>query len=100
MSPGNGSNPNGSTTVSVSWYPARPGFDYGYCIMCRNEVAEAIRKAVASGVASYHVGSRGLQRFTLSELQDLLTFWTNAANDALLGVSSSIQSRRGVPCDV
>jgi hypothetical protein len=90
---------NGSTTVAVPWYPVRPGFDYDYCIMCRNEVAEALRKAVASGVASYHVGSRGLVRFSIADLQGLLTFWTNAANDAALGVSSSIQSRRGVPCD-
>jgi hypothetical protein len=91
---------NGSVTVTVPWYPPRPGFDYAYCIMCRNEVAEALRRAVSSGVASYNIGSRGLARFSLHDLQDLLTFWTNAANDALLGVSSAIQCRRGVPCDV
>ena len=68
--------------------------------MCRNEVAEALRKAVNSGVASYNVGSRGLTRFSIPDLQALLTFWTNAANNALLGFSSAIQCRRGVPCDV
>jgi hypothetical protein len=54
-----------------------------------------------SGVVEYHVGSRGLKRFTLSDFQHAFEFWSNAANDALVaGLGSAIQSRRAVPCDV
>lgn len=87
--------------TSVNFYPVPNGsWTYDFCILCRDEVVAAIRKAVNSGAYEYHVGSRGLKRFTLKELQDLLAFWTNAANDAALGYSSAIQTRRGVPCDV
>jgi hypothetical protein len=66
----------------------------------RDAVLAAMQKALASGVVEYHVGSRGLKRFTLGELQSLLTFWQNAVNDAAMGPSSAIQSRRAIPCDV
>ena len=82
--------------------PARPytGFPLDFCLAQRDAVAAALMRAVESGVVEYHIGSRGLKRFSLKELQDLLMFWSNAANDAALGVAgSSIQSRRAVPCD-
>jgi hypothetical protein len=86
--------------MTVQWYPARPGLDYNTCILCRDEAVKALRSVVNSGVSAYSVGSRGLTRLSISDLQGLIAFWTNAANDALLGFSSSIQCRRGVPCDV
>jgi hypothetical protein len=76
------------------------GWDYIYCITRRDAVVAAMDKVLASGVQEYHVGSRGLTRLSLRDLQDLLVFWTNAANSAALGYSSAIQTRRGVPCDV
>ena len=91
-------------TQTITFWPIPPGtviIDLEYCLTARYEVAQAIRKAVASGVVEYHIGSRGLKRFTLKELQDLFAFWSNAANDAAAeGVGSAIQSRRAVPCDV
>lgn len=75
--------------------------DFQYCMARIWDAAEAIRKATISGVVEYHIGSRGLKRFTLAELQDSYAFWKNAAQDALAeGVGSSIQSRRAVLCDV
>ncbi len=85
-------------------YPIPPtpmgGWDYDYCIYMRNLASDAIVKALNSGTYEYHVGSRGLKRFTLRELQDMLGFWSNAAADAALGTYSAIQTRRAVPCDV
>jgi hypothetical protein len=80
-----------------------PGFRdyYAYCMACRLEVAEAMRKCMASGgVQEYHIGSRGLKRYTLKDLQDLYAFWTNEANTCMDFPPSSIQCRRGIPCDV
>jgi hypothetical protein len=63
---------------------------------------EAIRKTLNSGVQEYHVGSRGLKRLSLKDLQDLFDYWRNAAGaispDGI--TMSAIQTRRGVPCDV
>lgn len=73
---------------------------YTYYMQCKFEVAEAIRKLVAGGaVQEYHVGSRGLKRYSLDELQNLLKFWSNLADDALSG-GSAIKVRRAAPCDV
>jgi hypothetical protein len=81
-------------------YPAPPGpLDYAFCIRMRNMVADAIEAALKSGVLSYHVGSRGLQRYSLADLQSMLDYWITKANDALTG-GSSIKCKRGVPCDV
>ena len=91
------------TSVNLSFWQTniiRSGLPYEICVQMRDAVLEAMGKALASGVVEYHVGSRGLRRFTLKELQDLLTFWQNAANDAAQGPMSAIQSRRAVPCDV
>jgi hypothetical protein len=91
------------TLSAISFWPVvvNPGgFTYEFAILCRDEVVVALRKAIAGGTVEYHVGSRGLKRFTLKELQDLLVFWNNAAADAALGVSSAIQTRRAIPCDV
>ena len=76
--------------------------DVEYCIRAKWEVAEAIRRATASGVVEYHIGSRGLRRFDLKELRELFAFWSNAAQDAMAmsSMGSAIQSRRAVPCDV
>jgi hypothetical protein len=73
---------------------------YDYCIQMRDATLAAMQRVLSSNVQEYHVGSRGLKRLSLSDLQNLLTFWMNAANDAALGAYSGIQSRRAVPCDV
>ena len=94
----------GTSTTTITFWPVPEGtqpIDLTYCLTAKWEVAEAIRRATASGVVEYHIGSRGLRRFTLKELQDLYAFWSNAANDAAVaGMGSAIQSRRAVPCDV
>lgn len=89
--------------TAVNWWPIvirRGGYPYDFCILMRDEVLAAIQRALKSGVVEYHVGSRGLKRFTLGELQDALEFWIRSADDAALGISSAIQSRRAAPCDV
>jgi hypothetical protein len=98
-------NPVSQSSATLTWWPvpARPliGWSVEFCIEQRDAVALALQRAVQSGVVEYHIGSRGLKRFSLKELQDLLVFWTNAANDAASGLmGSAIQTRRAVPCDV
>jgi hypothetical protein len=95
---------NGTTTTAPStvyiWPPPPSVYmDYATCIQMRNLVATAIQNALASGVQSYHIGSRSLSRYSLAELQNMLTFWITRANDALNG-GSSARVRRGSPCDV
>jgi hypothetical protein len=92
-----------SSAPSVNFWTivVRPGgWPYDYCIIRRDAVVAAMDAVLASGVEEYHAGSRGLKRLSLKDLQNLLVFWTNAANDAALGFSSAIQTRRAVPCDV
>ena len=86
--------------TSVNFWEIRVGLPYDECIELRDATLEAIKQVLASGVKSYHVGSRGLERLSLEDLRKMYEFWQNAANDALLGPSSAIQSRRAVPCDV
>jgi hypothetical protein len=90
-----------SNGTTVLWALPQSGYDYAYCIARRNEVATLLATLIQNGgVSQYHIGSRGLVRYSIADLQNLLVFWTNAAEDARLGVTSSIQCRRGVPCDV
>ena len=78
----------------------RTGFPLEVCQAQIDAILVALNRALESGVVEYHIGSRGLKRFTLKELQDYLTFWLNRQNDAALGIAgSSIQSRRAIPCD-
>lgn len=78
---------------TASMYP----LSYAFCIEMVQMVSDSIAKALASGVQSYHVGSRSLSRYSLTELSTMLAWWMNRANDALWG--SSIKVRRGVPTD-
>ena len=81
------------------WIVTRPpwGFDVETCQRMIDAVLAAMTKALASGVVEYHIGSRGLKRFTVKELQDLLLFCPNQLQAAIYG--SSIICRRGVPTD-
>jgi hypothetical protein len=81
------------------WPPPVSALDYAFCIMMRDMVATAIQAALKSGVQEYHVGSRGLKRYALPDLQNMLEYWIARANDALWG-GSSMKCKRGVPCDV
>jgi hypothetical protein len=97
--------PSGNVAgTSIIFWPIPDGtvpIDLEYCLRAKYQAAEAIVKATASGVVEYHVGSRGLRRFTLKELQELYAFWKNEAVEAAqIGLGSAIQSRRAVPCDV
>ena len=88
------------TTQFQFWVmPVRPPWGFGlvFCQQMRDEILVAMSKALASGVVEYHVGSRGLKRFTLKELQDLLIFWTNQLQAEIMG--SGIIVRRGIPTD-
>jgi hypothetical protein len=58
---------------------------------------DAMRKALASGTVEYHIGSRGLKRFTLAELKDFLGFWNTMLDASIWG--GSIVARRGIPTD-
>jgi len=59
---------------------------------------EAIRKALSSGTQEYHIGSRGLKRYALSDLYKMLDYWREQIDDIQSG-GTSIKSRRIVPCD-
>lgn len=90
-------NPDLRTNGTV---PSTPIELYTYYIQCKMDVAAAIQKLIAGGaVQEYHVGSRGLKRYGLKELQDLFEFWSNLADDALCG-GSAIKVRRASPCDI
>jgi len=72
-----------------------------YIVAMQAATFEAIQKTLSSGVQEYHVGSRGLKRLSLKDLQDLFDYWRNAAGAiGPNGTMSAIQTRRGVPCDV
>jgi hypothetical protein len=58
---------------------------------------EAIRKALASGVQAYNVGSRGLTRISLADLLKALEFWEKQLELAEGG--SSIIAKRVIPTD-
>lgn len=58
---------------------------------------EAMRRALASGTVEYHIGSRGLKRFTLAELKDFLGFWNTMLDASIWG--GSIVARRAIPTD-
>jgi len=73
---------------------------YEFCVYARNCATKALMAALNSGVFEYHIGSRGLKRYSLKELEAVIQFWSNAAADAALGTYSAIQCRRAVPCDV
>jgi hypothetical protein len=89
-----------SVPVDYVWpAPVYLALDYTYCVQMQLLVANAIKAALSSGVQEYHVGSRGLKRYTLAELQSMLDYWIARANDALWG-GSSMKCKRGVPCDV
>jgi hypothetical protein len=61
----------------------------------------ALQKALDSGTVEYSIGSRSLKRHTLSEILEAIRFGMNsAAAISPDGSTSSIQTRRGVPCDV
>jgi hypothetical protein len=77
---------------SISYlYPA------SLCKEMINATMDAMRKALATGVVEYHVGSRGLKRFTLAELKDFLGFWNNMWDASMWG--GSIVARRAIPTD-
>jgi hypothetical protein len=88
----------------ITWYPIPEGSGFwtlDFCIEQRDAVAAALARAINSGVVEYHIGSRGLKRFTLEELLKVLAFWRNECAVAALGVpGAAIQSRRAAPCDV
>ena len=81
--------------------PPTGGFFYltppWLCQEMIDEILSAMRKALATGVVEYRIGSRGLRRFTLKELSDLLGFWKNQLESSLFG--ASIIAKRGVPTD-
>ena len=63
----------------------------------QNEILAAIINAAKSGVKSYHVGSRGLERYALKDLMDLWSTLGPQLPGAIAG--TAIQVRRGVPTD-
>lgn len=73
------------------------GFDYATCVAMRQAVLDAITKTLAGGVQEYFIGGRGLKRFTLTELQGLLAFWSNQLQAAMYG--GSMIARRVMPTD-
>lgn len=90
--------------TDITFYPVPEGtwwISVEYCQQALMEALEAAARARRSGVVEYNIGSRGLKRFTLKELEDHIMFWRRALQDALLGnTGSAIQTRRAAPCDV
>lgn len=62
-----------------------------------DQIMQAMSKALVSGVVEYKIGSRGLRRFSMKDLQDLLGFWLNQLEAAMYG--GSIVARRSIPTD-
>ena len=61
----------------------------------------AIKQTLDSRTQEYHVGSRGLKRLSIPDMQNLLDYWRNAAGAiGPNGTMSAIQCRRARPCDV
>jgi hypothetical protein len=63
-----------------------------------DEILDAIRRTLKSGVLKYNVGSRGLERLSLKDLMDALNFWTKQLELATAG--SSIIAKRAIPTDL
>lgn len=82
------------------WETDRGTFYYITPWMCQemiDQIMEAMQKALVSGVVEYKIGSRGLKRFTMKDLQDLLGFWLNQLEAAIYG--GSVIARRACPTD-
>ena len=62
----------------------------------QERILDSIIRTAEGGVKSYHIGSRGLERYALKDLMDL---WASlgASQSGLTG--RAIQVRRGVPTD-
>jgi hypothetical protein len=86
-------------TFQPAYYMQTANPSFALCMEMQGIVMDAIKAALQSGVKAYHVGSRGLERYTLQELQAMLEYWIGKANDALMG-GSSMKVKRGIPCDV
>jgi hypothetical protein len=82
--------PPGTSVIGWIYPPA-------LCQEMIDAILDGMRKAMATGVVEYRIGSRSLRRFTIRELQDLLGFWTNMLEAAIYG--GSIIARRGCPTD-
>lgn len=86
--------------IPASTYPVS-SISYLYppslCQEMINAALDGMRKCLASGVVEYHIGGRGLKRFTLAELKDFLGFWNNMLDASIWG--GSIVARRAIPTD-
>jgi len=85
----------------VIWEAKRPGvFARPIIAKIILEIMQAMEKALATGVVEYHIGSRGLKRFTLKELTDLLDWWRGEDIIALdPSIGRGMQARRAYPTD-
>lgn len=85
-------------TISFWPIPSPPWiFSQETCYEMIAQIQTCMAKLLSTGVSEYHVGSRGVKRFTLRELQDLLAWWQWQLQTAVAG--SSIIARRAVPTD-
>jgi hypothetical protein len=62
----------------------------------REELLATILQTAKGGVKSYHIGSRGLERYSLA---DQMALWTALGQVPGAITGTSIQVRRGVPTD-
>lgn len=89
------------TPTNINFWETNGGVFYVLtpylCQEMIDQVLEAMQKALVSGVVEYKVGSRGLKRFTMKDLQDLLGFWLNQLEASIWG--GSIIARRSIPTD-
>lgn len=85
-------------TITFWPIPSPPWiFSVADCYGMITQVQECMRELLSTGVSEYHVGSRGVKKFTLKELQDLLAWWQWQLQTATIG--SSIIARRAIPTD-
>jgi hypothetical protein len=76
------------------------GVDYRTASDMIKQILEAMKTALANGgVVEYHVGSRGLKRYSIGDLNNLLNGWTKRQESALFG-QSGIITRRVMPMDI
>lgn len=85
-------------TITFWPIPSPPWiFSPEVCYAMIAEVQQCMTKLLETGVSEYHVGSRGVKKFTLGELQNLLAWWQWQLQTAIAG--SSIIARRAIPTD-
>jgi hypothetical protein len=86
------------TTIEFWPIPDRPWLlSREICRKMIFQIQDAMLLLLSTGVAEYHVGSRGVKRFSMRDLNDLLQWWQWQSQTTETG--SAIIAKRAVPTD-